>query len=55
MIALTLGVSLLNRTIKDMTEEIQMYNISVVNYAGSTDRFWNMTQVSEQEIYRWSL
>ena len=52
MLAFTLGVSSESRDVGDMTDQLGQLNISVVNYGGSTARFWNMTLVKEQEVYQ---
>ncbi|XP_076590456.1 uncharacterized protein LOC143322906 [Chaetodon auriga] len=52
MLAFTLGVSLRNRTVTDMTKSINMCNISITNYGGSTARFWNMTQVTQVGVHQ---
>ncbi|XP_062253339.1 uncharacterized protein LOC133961942 [Platichthys flesus] len=52
LIAFTQGVSLKNRNVRDMTSTLKLLNISVVNYWGSTARFWDMSLVADQEIHQ---
>ena len=49
MLAFTLGVPSKNRDVRDLTDQL---NISVVNYGGSTARFWDMSVVTEQEVHQ---
>ncbi|XP_060925473.1 uncharacterized protein LOC132999740 [Limanda limanda] len=52
LIAFTQGLSLKNRTVRDMNSKLKLLNISVVNYGGSTARFWDMSLVADQEIHQ---
>ncbi|XP_044028260.1 uncharacterized protein LOC122864712 [Siniperca chuatsi] len=51
MVAFTRGVTLQNRTVRDMGAALKLCNISITNYDGSTARFWNMSQITQQGIH----
>ncbi|XP_044060909.1 uncharacterized protein LOC122880151 [Siniperca chuatsi] len=52
MVAFTRGVTLQNRTVRGMGAALKLFNISITNYDGSTARFWNMSQITQQGIHR---
>ncbi|XP_044039455.1 uncharacterized protein LOC122869989 isoform X2 [Siniperca chuatsi] len=52
MVAFTRGLTLQNRTVRDMGAALKLCNISITNYDGSTARFWNMSQITQQGIHR---
>lgn len=48
----TQGFPRVGREVKEMTKELELCNISMVNFGFSTTRFWNTSQITEQKIYK---